>query len=71
MLSEHEDPDVQHRRWITTSYRPQRADSVTSCVGRCLIAGLMIVAGHAAAEAALAGLAAFAGTLVTSNKIIR
>jgi membrane associated rhomboid family serine protease len=36
-----------------------------------LIAGLMVVAGHTAAEAALAGLAAFAGTLVASNKIIR
>jgi hypothetical protein len=35
-----------------------------------LIAVLTIVAGHPAAEAALAGLGAFAATLVASNQII-
>ena len=35
-----------------------------------LIAVLMVVAGHPAAEATLAGLGALAGTLVASNKII-
>lgn len=35
-----------------------------------LIAVLMIVAGHPAAEATLAGLGALAGTLIASNQII-